>query len=101
MMYCLYIFESTSDDVWIAATEVIFDLLLKFGFEHFDITQEDDNNPQNASKRSRSVRLYSHNDEDINVNDKQIGNMDGGNNILKALMALLDNQVHYNLNLDY
>ncbi|OXU30311.1 hypothetical protein TSAR_015427 [Trichomalopsis sarcophagae] len=93
MMYCLYISESTSDDVWIAATEVIFDLLLKFGFEHFDITPDEENNPQNGNKRNRSVRLYSHNDEDINVNDKQIRTVDGSNNVIKVLMALLDNQV--------
>ena len=90
MMYFLYISESANENVWIAATEVIFDLLLKYGFEHFNITQDD--NPQ-SGKRSRSVRLYSHNDEDINVNDKQINCTDSSNNVIKALMALLDNQV--------
>lgn len=93
-MYFLYISESGNEEVWIAASKVIFDLLLKYGLEHFDITQ-DDSNPQNGSKRSRSVRLYSHNDEDINVNDKQISCTDSSNNVIKALMALLDNQVCY------
>lgn len=96
MMYFLYISESPCEEVWIAATEVIFDLLLKYGFEHFDISQDDDNNStvHNGSKRSKSVRLYSHNDDDTHVNDKQM-NSDLGNNVIKALLALLDNQVWF------
>ncbi|XP_023247525.1 condensin complex subunit 3-like [Copidosoma floridanum] len=92
MMYFLYITESADENVWIAATEVIFDLLLKYGFEHFEITQEGTNNIQDTSKKSKSVRLYSHNDEDTNVNDKNM-HADGSHNVIKALIALLDNQV--------
>lgn len=94
MMYFLFISESSCEEVWIAATQIIFDLLLKYGFEHFDISQDSDENTtlHNGSKRSKSVRLYSHNDDDTNVNDKQI-NSEIGNNVIKALLALLDNQV--------
>lgn len=94
-MYFLYISESSSEEVWIAATEVVFDLLLKYGFEHFDIPQDGDENTtmHNGSKRSKSVRLYSHTDDDTHVNDKQINSTDMGNNVIKALLALLDNSV--------
>lgn len=90
-MYLFYISESTNEEIWIASTEIIFDLLLKYGFEHFDITQDDD--MHNGSKRSRSIRLYSHNDDDTNVNDK-ISPVDSSNDVIKVLMALLDSQVN-------
>lgn len=92
MIYFIYITESDDEEVWIAVTEIIFDLLLKYGIEHFEITQDDGNNHQDGNKRNKSVRLYSHTDEDIHVNDRQV-NADTGNDVIKALISLLDSQV--------
>ena len=91
-VFFLYISEFANEEVWVSAAEVIFDLLLKYGFDHFDIAQED-NAEENASKRHKSVRLYSHNDEDTNVTDEQINRTDSSNKVITALMALLDSQV--------
>ncbi|KAJ8674292.1 hypothetical protein QAD02_005554 [Eretmocerus hayati] len=97
LMLCfLYISESPYEDVWIAAAQVIFDMLLKYGFEHFNINKDDDPNNQQNGKRNKSIRLFSQTDEDVLVNDKQINPAESSDSVLKALTALIDNQ-HQNL----
>ncbi|KAL7297267.1 hypothetical protein TKK_0009667 [Trichogramma kaykai] len=93
MLYFVYISESNSEEVWVAAAEVIFDLLLKYGFEHFNIAAQEEED-STTSKKGKAVRLFSEQEEDINVNDKEISCDNGNvNNVLKALMALLDSQL--------
>ena len=70
--FFFYISDYKSEDVWISAASIIFDLLLKYDFDLFIKNQE------------------------LEDGDSAIGDKMSRNNIIDSLMALLDSQVLLN-----
>lgn len=93
MIFFVYITESENEELWITASKVIFDMLLKHGLECFNINQNDEDSNGSDSKKSRSVRLYNPMDEEEIALEKQVGNVDANNSVVKVLMTLLESHV--------
>jgi len=88
--------ELENQEIWIVALKGIFDLLLIYGLEYFEILQStEDNSMENKSEKSRS--LYTHDDTVVSIN-KETSEKESCN-FVKILTGLLDNpvsnQCHY------
>ena len=80
--------------LWITTLKSIFDLLLRFGLEFFNIAQtEEEGTTHDRSKRNRTVRLYTDNEECSAVTSDQFDVEEGGDKFIKVLTSLLDNEV--------
>lgn len=90
--------EQENQEIWIVALKGIFDLLLYYGLEYFEILQnlEDEENStiQNRCEKSRS--LYTHEDSITSVN-KTTEIEEGSCNFIKILTALLNSAVNINI----
>lgn len=97
MLFLQFSLEQENLEIWIMALKGIFDLLLIYGLEYFNISQNVDSDNTNASKRvekSRTVRLYTDSDQEISVSSMlQSGTDKNGCNFIKILAGLLDNAV--------
>ncbi|KYM96379.1 PREDICTED: condensin complex subunit 3-like [Cyphomyrmex costatus] len=82
--------EQENQDMWVVSLKAIFDLLLVYGLEYFDIVPSLENNSvHNKSEKIRS--LYTHEDsihEDISIN-KRTEIEEGPCNFIKILKGLL------------
>ncbi|XP_043466822.1 condensin complex subunit 3 [Leptopilina heterotoma] len=88
-------FTEFPDDyrMWITALKAIFDLLLRYGLEFFDIVQADDEIDANdKSKRNRTVRLYTESDEVSSVNVERFDIEQGGDKFIKIITGFLDHE---------
>ncbi|KYQ51533.1 Condensin complex subunit 3 [Trachymyrmex zeteki] len=84
--------EQENQEIWVVSLMAIFDLLLVYGLEYFDILQTPENNSvHNRSEKTRS--LYTHEDsthEDISIS-KRTEIEEGPCNFIKILTGLLTN----------
>ncbi|XP_051156329.1 condensin complex subunit 3 [Leptopilina boulardi] len=88
-------FTDFPDDyrMWITALKAIFDLLLRYGLEFFNIPQaEDEIGVNERSKRNRTVRLYTENDEVSSVNNERFDVEEGGDKFIKIITGFLDHE---------
>lgn len=76
--------EQENPDIWIIALKGIFDLLLVYGLEYFEILQS----PEERSEKSRT--LYTHEDSIVSLSQRTEENTC---NFVKILTGLLDNVV--------
>lgn len=80
--------EQENADIWIIALKGIFDLLLVYGLEYFEILQR----PEERSEKSRSTHtLYTHEDSCISLSQRT--ETEETCNFVKILTGLLDNVV--------
>lgn len=90
--------EQENQEIWVVSLMAIFDLLLVYGLEYFDILQTPENNSvHNRSEKTRS--LYTHEDsthEDISIS-KRTEIEEGPCNFIKILTGLLTNAVSNNI----
>ncbi|XP_067204623.1 condensin complex subunit 3 isoform X2 [Linepithema humile] len=88
--------EQETREIWLTALKGIFDLLLRYGLEYFEILQnpEDENSMQNKCEKSRS--LYTRENSITSLNKTMSINKtteieEGSCNFIKILTGLLDN----------
>lgn len=87
--------EQENQEIWVISLKGIFDLLLMYGLEYFDILQSsEENSMENRSEKIRS--LYTHDDSSIFIN-KQTEVEEGPCNFIKILTGLLTNAVNNNI----
>lgn len=86
--------EQENQEIWVVSLKGIFDLLLIYGLEYFDILHSpiEENSVQNRSEKTRS--LYSHDDQSISIS-KRTEVEEGPCNFIKILTGLLTNAVKY------
>ncbi|XP_011876337.1 PREDICTED: condensin complex subunit 3 [Vollenhovia emeryi] len=81
--------EQENQEIWIVSLKAIFDLLLMYGLEYFDILQpSEENSMQSRSEKTRS--LYAHEDSSIDIS-KRCQVEEGPCNFIKILTGLLTN----------
>ncbi|XP_071634253.1 condensin complex subunit 3 [Temnothorax longispinosus] len=81
--------EQENQEIWVVSLKGIFDLLLMYGFEYFDILQSpEENSMENRSEKTRS--LYTHEDSNISIS-KRAEVEEGPCNFIKILTGLLTN----------
>lgn len=86
--------EQETREIWVVALKGIFDLLLWYGLEYFEILQnseDEENSMQNKCEKSRS--LYTHENSVTSVN-RTTEIEEGSCNFIKILTGLLDNSVN-------
>ncbi|XP_011706889.1 PREDICTED: condensin complex subunit 3 [Wasmannia auropunctata] len=87
MMIFFYQFslEQENQEIWVVSLKGIFDLLLMYGLEYFDILQSPE---ENRSEKTRS--LYTHDDSNLSLS-KRTEIEEGPCNFIKILTGLLTN----------
>ncbi|XP_019888432.1 condensin complex subunit 3 isoform X2 [Ooceraea biroi] len=80
--------EQENQEIWVVALKGIFDLLLSYGLDYFEILQSLEDSTQNRSERSRT--LYTHDNTVVSIN-KGIKSEKSSCNFVKILTGLLDN----------
>lgn len=89
MLVLQFSLEQENLDIWIIALKGIFDLLLLYGLEHFDILEYNEENSTNKNEKSHTTKLYTDNDTEVSLSS-EVGT---GRNFIKILAGLLDNPV--------
>ncbi|XP_054016614.1 condensin complex subunit 3-like [Hylaeus anthracinus] len=91
-LFLQFSLEQQNQEIWIVTLKGIFDLLLVYGLEYFDILVNR-NEPMNRTEKSHSVRLYSDADREVSLSSTQRIDEIGGNNcnFIQVLVGLLDN----------
>ena len=93
MLFLQFSLEQENLDIWIAALKGIFDLLLLYGLEHFDILENENDNTVNRSEKSRT-KLFTDTETEISLSSVRRSEAERGNcNFVKILAGLLDNAV--------
>ncbi|KAG7202630.1 hypothetical protein KM043_009811 [Ampulex compressa] len=87
MFFLQFSMEQENQEIWVIALKAIFDLLLLYGFEHFDITGSLEESMNNKSK---TVKLYNNTDQSISCT-RSVLEEEGSCNFMKILTSLLDN----------
>ena len=91
-----------NQSLWVTALKSIFDLLLRYGLEFFDIAHtEDECTAHDRSKRNKTMRLYTDNDECSAVTSDQFDVEEGGDKFIKVLTSLLDNEVSFPIIMEF
>lgn len=95
MLFLQFSLEQENEKIWIEALKGIFDLLLLYGLQYFDIIENpDSNNTTNKPEKSRTIRLYNDPDQEVSVTSVDKSNGERGNcHFIKILAGLLDNAV--------
>lgn len=84
--------EQENQEIWIIALKAIFDLLLVYGLEYFQIPQNsEESSVQNKTEKSRI--LYTKEDDMVSIS-RHTEMEEGSGNFIKILMGLLDNAVN-------
>lgn len=87
--------EQENQEIWVISLKGIFDLLLMYGLEYFDILQSSEEN--SMEYRSEKIRsLYTHDDSSISIS-KRTEVEEGPCNFIKILTGLLTNAVNNNI----
>lgn len=81
--------EQENQEIWITALKGIFDLLLMYGLDYFEILQNSEENSMQNKSKNRT--LYTHDDTVVSIN--QIESRENSCNFVKILTGLLDNPV--------
>lgn len=85
--------EQEKQEIWTTTLKVIFDLLLYYGFEFFDISKNS-NNSNLSNKTNKLVKLFNQmDDEDITTYRQSSNDQVENPDIMKILTKLLDNVV--------
>lgn len=93
MLFLQFSLEQENLDIWIAALKGIFDLLLLYGLEYFDMLENANDNTGNRSEKSRT-KLFTDTDTEISLSSVRRSEAERGNcNFIKILAGLLDNAV--------
>ncbi|XP_014473567.1 PREDICTED: condensin complex subunit 3 [Dinoponera quadriceps] len=77
--------EQENPDIWIIALKGIFDLLLLYGLEYFQILQDSEDKVQ------KTRTLYTHEDSIVSLNNERSETEESSCNFVKILTGLLDN----------
>ncbi|CAK9813926.1 Condensin complex subunit 3 [Anthophora quadrimaculata] len=88
-LFLQFSLEQENVEIWIIALKGIFDLLLLYGLEHFDIVEHTQQNFTNKTEKSRT-KLYNDTDSEVSltsINRTQTERC----NFIKILAGLLDN----------
>ncbi|XP_003705431.1 chromosome associated protein G [Megachile rotundata] len=93
MLILQFSLEQENPEIWIIALKGIFDLLLLYGLEHFDILQQpEESNTTNKSNKSNTTKLYTDTDMEVSLSSTRKSDTENGNrNFIKILAGLLDN----------
>lgn len=95
ILFYQFSLEQENQEIWVISLKGIFDLLLMYGLEYFDILQSsEENSMQNRSEKIRS--LYTHEDSSISIS-KRTEIEEGPCNFIKILTGLLTNAVNNNI----
>lgn len=85
--------EQEKQEIWIVTLKALFDLLLRYGLEFFDISKSSDNNSL-LNKTNKPVKLFNRmEEEDITVYRQPSNNQAQNPDIMKILIGLMDNAV--------
>ncbi|XP_015584822.1 condensin complex subunit 3 [Cephus cinctus] len=91
MFFLQFSIEQDNQDIWIMALKSIFDLLLFYGMEYFDIMQNEEENVSSNKSKNRTVKLYSNTDDTL-IPESTVSETENNYlNIIKILTGLLDN----------
>ncbi|XP_033356774.1 condensin complex subunit 3 [Bombus vosnesenskii] len=91
MLFLQFSLEQENPDIWIVALKGIFDLLLLYGLEHFDILENVPDNTGSKSEKSRT-KLFTDTDTEVSVASLRKSEAERGNcNFIKIIAGLLDN----------
>ncbi|KAL2745812.1 Condensin complex subunit 3 [Vespula maculifrons] len=83
--------EEEKQEIWIVTLKALFDLLLRYGLEFFDISKSSDNNSL-LNKTNKPVKLFNRmEEEDITVYRQPSNNQAQNPDIMKILIGLMDN----------
>ncbi|XP_035740285.1 condensin complex subunit 3-like [Vespa mandarinia] len=83
--------EQEKQEIWIITLKALFDLLLYYGLEFFDISKNDDNSSL-LNKTNKPVKLFNQmEEEDITVYRQSSNSQVQSPDIMKILIGLLDN----------
>ncbi|KOC59737.1 Condensin complex subunit 3 [Habropoda laboriosa] len=88
-LFLQFSLEQENVEIWIVALKGIFDLLLLYGLEYFDIVENTQENTTNKGEKSRT-KLYNNTDSDISLTSVNKTHTEGCN-FIKILAGLLDN----------
>ncbi|XP_076234312.1 chromosome associated protein G [Calliopsis andreniformis] len=93
MLLLQFSLEQENEEIWIAALKGIFDLLLLYGLEYFDIVDTTEiNNTTKKTEKSRTVKLFTDTDQEISLSSARTSDAGNANcNFIKILTGLLDN----------
>jgi hypothetical protein len=83
--------EQENQEIWIVALKGIFDLLLIYGLDYFEILQSPENISEIENKSEKNRTLYTHDDSIVSINKEM--NEKSSCNFVKILTGLLDNPV--------
>lgn len=85
--------EQEKQEIWIVTLKALFDLLLRYGLEFFDISKNSDDNSL-LNKTNKPVKLFNRmEEEDITVYRQPSNNQAQNPDIMKILIGLMDNAV--------
>ncbi|XP_033333688.2 chromosome associated protein G isoform X2 [Megalopta genalis] len=91
VLFLQFSLEQENPEIWTMTLKGIFDLLLFYGLEYFDMLGSEDVTT-NRTEKSRTVRLYTDTNDEISVSSAQHSNTEEGNHsFIKILTGLLDN----------
>ncbi|KAL0123746.1 hypothetical protein PUN28_005921 [Cardiocondyla obscurior] len=91
MLFYQFSLEQEDPEIWVVSLKGIFDLLLIFGLDYFDILQSHNNTSQNRSERTRT--LYTHEESSNNISVANRPDVEEGScNFIKILTGLLTNE---------
>ncbi|KAF7389917.1 hypothetical protein HZH68_011774 [Vespula germanica] len=83
--------EQEKQEIWIVTLKALFDLLLRYGLEFFDISKNSDDNSL-LNKTNKPVKLFNRmEEEDITVYRQPSNNQAQNPDIMKILIGLMDN----------
>ncbi|KAL2719211.1 Condensin complex subunit 3 [Vespula squamosa] len=83
--------EQEKQEIWIVTLKALFDLLLRYGLEFFDISKSADNNSQ-LDKTNKPIKLFNQMEEgDITTYRQPANNQVENPDIMKILIGLMDN----------
>ncbi|XP_031831534.1 chromosome associated protein G [Nomia melanderi] len=92
MLFFQFSLEQENPEIWIVTLKGIFDLLLLYGLEYFDIL-ENSNDTTSRTEKSRTVKLYTETDKEISLSSTQQSSTEQTNcNFIQILARLLDNE---------
>ncbi|OAD60372.1 Condensin complex subunit 3 [Eufriesea mexicana] len=91
MMFLQFSLEQENIDIWIVALKGIFDLLLLYGLECFDILGNSEENTTNRTEKSRT-KLFTETNSEVSLTSIHQSEAGQSNcNFIKILAGLLDN----------
>ena len=90
MLVLQFSLEQENANIWIIALKGIFDLLLLYGLEHFDILEYNEERSTSRTEKSHTTKLYTDNDTEVSLSSTHKSEVGNSRNFIKILAGLLD-----------